>query len=369
MRFAAMVLAGALAAYNVSAQAPTGSPVSPTGKEQKALDGLKGKIKGKIVWSTSRVSGKHDIWTMNADGTDQKALTRSDCVDWFSRFSPDGSKVVFSRSKAGWVNEMDAEMFDKWDVWVINTDGTNEQKVADNAAWGSWRPDGETIVFARGPKVFTKNLSSGQETEIFDAEVSLKKGAYSQQPQMSPNGKFLAITVRGTRRETGIWNLEKKVWNSTGTGCQITWFPDNKAVLRMNEGHGNGGTEVLKIPVDDNGIPTVKITGLAVPKELYFMDIPGRRSHEYFPKLSQDGQWMVWCATQYGHEHDIYDYEVFVWNVNTDKNKDMVRLTFHDGNDRWPDIFIGEPAAAGSSAPAPAEAAPAPADGATPAAK
>jgi hypothetical protein len=69
------------------------------------------------------------------------------------------------------------------------------------------------------------------------------------------------------------------------------------------------------------------------------MDIPGRRSHEYFPKIDNSGKWMIWCATQYGHEHDIVDYEVFIWDVNTDKNKDPVRLTFHTGNDRWPDLF------------------------------
>jgi hypothetical protein len=339
MRFKTTLLAGVMIVGNAMAQAPTGSPVQPTGAESKALDAFKGKLKGKIVWSTSRASGLHDIWIMNADGTEQKALTKSNSVDWFPRFSPDGSKVVFVRSKIGWAKEEDAEMNDKWDLWTINSDGTDEKLVASDACWGSWRPDGETILFARGSKVFTKNLTSGTETEILDAETAIKKGCYAQQPQMSPNGKLLGITIRGTDRQTGIYNLEQKKWYTTGGGCQITFFPDNKFVLRMNEGHGNGGTEVLKIAIDDNGKPSVNITGLAVPKKLRFIDLPGRRSHEYFPRISSDAQWLVWCATQYGHEHDMYDYEVFIWNVNT-KAKDAVRLTFHDGNDRWPDIFL-----------------------------
>jgi len=32
---------------------------------------------------------------------------------------------------------------------------------------------------------------------------------------------------------------------------------------------------------------------------------------------------MVWCATQIGHEHDIADYEVYIWNVTTDQKKDF----------------------------------------------
>jgi hypothetical protein len=116
----------------------------------------------------------------------------------------------------------------------------------------------------------------------------------------------------------------------------------------MNEGQGNGGTEVLKIDISAEGKPLQRVSGLSIPKEIRFMDLPGRRSHEYFPKIDPTGQWMVWCATQYGHEHDLYDYEVYVWKIGSDV-KNAVRLTFHSGNDRWPDIFI--PSSTPSSPP------------------
>jgi len=342
MRLMSMLAAGAVvlsAAIANAQEAPTGSPAERDGKEKKNFEEFKGKLKGKIVWSSSRSNSKHDLWIMNADGSDQKQLTKGDYVDWFPRFSPDGQKIVFTRSKAGWVNEMDAEIYDKWDIWIVNVDGSDEKLAASDAAWGSYRPTGDSIVFARGPKVFVKCLADGNETEIWDAEQGIRKGAYAQQPQMSPDGKFLAATIRGTSRQTGIWNIEKKQWNTTGGGCQITFYPDSREVIRMNEGHGNGGTEVLHIKIDNDGKPLVKIAGLAVPKQLKLMDLPGRRSHEYFPKLDKSGQWMVWCATQYGHEHDIADYEVYIWKVGADP-KTAVRLTAHTGNDRWPDIYL-----------------------------
>ena len=336
---AVLGLVGMIAAQ----EAPRGSVEQPGKKEAKKLAALKGQVKGMIAWASSRSNSKHDIWIMHADGSGKRQLTRGDNVDWYARFSPDGNRVLFTRSKSGWVPEGDAEVFDKWDLWTVNIDGSDERKVAENGCWGTWRPTGDSIVFARGPKVFVKDLGSGGEKEIFDAGVSLKKGAYSQQPQLSPDGTKLAVTVRGSRRETGIWNLTGGTWYSTGAGCQADWFPNGKRIMRMNEGQGNGGTEILAINLDENGKPTDKISGLAIPKNIRFMDIRGRRSHEYFPKLDQTGHWLVWCATQYGHEHDIADYEVYLWDITTDKKSGPVRLTFHSGNDRWPDIFTGAP--------------------------
>jgi Tol biopolymer transport system component len=318
-------------------EAPVGSAAQPDGKEKKSLESLRGKVQGSIVWSSSRSNSKHDLWVMNADGTGERQLTKGDSVDWFSRFSPDGATVLFVRSKGGWEPEGDADIYDKWDLWTIPVSGGEDKKVAENACWGTWRPSGDSIVFARGAKVFIKCLADGTERELFDAEKSIKKGAIAQQPSLSPDGRFLAVTLRGTRRDAGIWNFAKNEWISYGGGCEITWFPDVKRVLRVNEGMGNGSTEVLAFNIDADGKPIDKI-GLS--DKTRFMDLPGRRSHEYFPKLDPTGKWLVWGATQTGHEHDIYDYEIYLWNITTDKKKDFVRLTFHTGNDRWPDIFL-----------------------------
>jgi hypothetical protein len=323
-------------------EAPVGSPVTPSKDEQKALDALKGAIKGKIVWSTSRAHSKNDIWIMNADGSDQKALTNSpDNVDWFPKISPDGAKVLFVRSKSGFVPENDAEMYTKWKVMTINIDGTDEKMVADTAVWATWRPTSDSVVFARGPKVIVKSLATSEEKEIFDADKSLKKGTNSQQPEMSPNGKFIGITLRGTKRDAIIWNREKNEGYSLSGGCEVTWFPDNKKVIRMNEGQGNGSTEVLIFDIDENGKPVAVPSGVSIDKKFRFMDLPGRRSHEYFPAISPDGQWLIWCATQYGHEHDMANYQVYLWKIGTEA-KTATRITFHSGNDRWPDIFIAK---------------------------
>jgi Tol biopolymer transport system component len=311
---------------------PKGSEDAPEEGEAAAMRAIGKKAPGIIVWSSSRL-GNHDLFTMKTDGSDVTAITKGDEVDWFPRFSPDGSKVLFSRSKKGWVSERDANDSEKWNVYQVNTDGSEVEKLVENASWASWI-DQEEIIYVRGTKILRKKLGDDKEVEIMDSEgVDALDGALLQQPELSPDGKYIAITLRGGMRETGIWDIEKKTWNKTGLGCQISWTPDGKDVYWVNP-TGNGGSEVFRMPLKAG-----KAEKESSDDELEFMDLPGRRSHEYFPKLSVDGQWMVWGITQRGHDHDTADYEIYLWEVGTPREK-AVRLTYHSGNDRWPDLFL-----------------------------
>jgi len=328
--------------------APKGASTKPSDAEQAAMTNLGKELKALIVWSTSRVSGNHDLFIMNADGTGERALTKNDNVDWYPRFSPDGKQVLFCRSKSGWASEGKTDHNEMWDTFVINTDGTGEKKLVSDALWGTWI-DGGKILYSRNDKIYTMDLTSGEEKVLCDSKDGLP-GAVLQQPELSPDGKYLAMTLRGRRRETGILNLEKKEWTKTGEGCEVNWFPSADRIFWVNPS-GNGGSEIFAAAVKDGKLadPGIKYD------KLKWVDLPGKQSHEYFCKLSQDGKWLVWCATIFGHEHDIYDYDVFCWKVGAPIEQ-AVRLTFHTGNDRWPDIFVmQEPAKADESSKKEAE--------------
>jgi hypothetical protein len=313
-------------------QPPKGSEDAPEAAELAAMKALGAKAHGIIVWSSSRM-GNHDLFTMQTDGSNVKQITHGDTVDWFPRFSPDGSKILFCRSKKGWVSERDANNSDKWDIYTINPDGTEPVKVVENGSWASWLGPDE-IIFVRGTSIMQKQLAAGTETAVMNSEgVSDLDGALLQQPEMSHDGGYIAITLRGSKRETGIWNIAQKKWTTTGLGCQINWTPDGSAVYWVNP-TGSGGSQIFHMPVA-GGKPSKEYD----EDELHFMDFPGRRSHEYFPELSSDGKWMVWGITQRGHDHDIADYEIYLWQVGTPQES-AVRLTHHSANDRWPDIFI-----------------------------
>jgi Tol biopolymer transport system component len=338
------------ACATLSGSAPTGSEEKPTDDDEAAMKRVGGKAGGLIVWSSSR-NGNHKLFTMKTDGSDVKVITKGDNVDWFPRFSPDGERILFCRSKKGWVSEKDANISEKWDLWTVKPDGSDPKLVVEDATWGSWVGQ-DTIVFVRNGMIVKTKLGTEKAKVLLDGnkEKSLD-GAELQQPEMSPDGKYIAITLRGSRRETGIWSLKDKSWTKTGLGCQINWTPDGKDIYWMNP-TGNGGSEVYHEPITD-GQPPEKAPS---DDEIHFMDMPGRRSHEYFPQLSRDGKWMVWGITQRGHDHDIADYEIYIWEVGTSPETGAARLTFHSSNDRWPDIFIPSAAVAAAPAEAPAAA-------------
>ena len=68
------------------------------------------------------------------------------------------------------------------------------------------------------------------------------------------------------------------------------------------------------------------------------LDAPEPWSHEYFPRFAEGGRWLVYGASTGGHEQDSEDYEIFLWD-SANTNTPPARLTFHTGNDCWPDIW------------------------------
>jgi Tol biopolymer transport system component len=323
---------GVTACSSLTGAPPKGSEDAIESDQAAAMVAIGKKAPGIIVWSSSR-NGNHDLFTMKTDGSDTKSITSGDQVDWFPRFSPDGAKILFTRSKQGWVSERDANDSEKWDTYLVNPDGSDVTKVVENSSWASW-VNAEEIVFVRGTKIFKKKLPDGKEVQLMSSEgVDALDGALLQQPGLSADGKFITITLRGSQRETGIWDVQEKRWHKTALGCQVSFTPDSSRIYWVNP-TGNGGSEVFMMPIT-NGAPSKELSD----DQLKFMDLPGRRSHEYFPRLSRDGKWMVWGATQRGHDHDIADYEIYLWEVGTPADS-AVRLTFHSGNDRWPDIHL-----------------------------
>jgi Tol biopolymer transport system component len=324
-----LTCAAAGCAASLSGAPPAGDEERPSDAEAAAMKAVGARVKGTIVWSSSRL-GNHDLFVMNTDGSNVHPLTSGDTVDWFPRFSPDGARILFCRSKQGWVSEQNANVPDKWDIWTIRPDGAELEKLIDSASWGTW-VDRDNILYVRGTVIRRRQLSTGADSEIVDStKVPALDGALLQQPQISRDGKLIAITLRGSKRETGIWDIEHKTWTRTGDGCQINWAPQDGWIYWVHP-TGNGGSRVVHGALGGSNLDDID--------KLVMIDLPGRRSHEYFPQLSADGRFLVWAATQRGHDHDIYDYEIYLWDTSTPPEQ-AARLTFHSANDRWPDIFV-----------------------------
>ena len=300
-----------------------------TQAERGAVDTLARQVGGLVVWSSNR-TGNHELYLLDLRTRAVRRLTNTPQVEFFSRFSPDGRRILFTRSQRDYVTPRDPTA---WDVYVINVDGTGERLLARNGYSPQWAPGGDAIIFLRGAQVIRLDLSgggggsAGRESVLLDGPTTEGIAGGMETPELSPDGARLAVTVR-SRQYGGVAVVDLATRAVTrlspGQACQITWVPGSDALLWM-EAEGNGGTQV--------------VTGGPGRPRGVFMDLPGAYSHEYFPRVSNDGRWLVWGAAASGHEHDRADYEIFVWQIGRPVSE-AVRLTHHPGNDQWPDIYV-----------------------------
>jgi Tol biopolymer transport system component len=297
-----------------------------TDPERQAVEMLAGRLDARIVWSSNR-GGNHDLYLLDLRTRTVRALTRHPHVDFFARFSPDGRQVVFNRSQRPYVSFRDAS---GWDVYVTGTDGTGERLLARHGYWPQWTPDGTAVTFARGPQVIRLDLATGRETVLLDAATTEGIRGGIETPELAPDGGRLALTGRSpTFAGVAVIDLATGAMTRIQDRgvCQLTWTPAGG--LLWVESEGRGGTRIVGLA-----------PGAAPGAARVLMDLPGRHSHEYFPRVSNDGRWLVWGAAAEGHEHDRADYELFVWELGRPV-AEAIRLTHHPGNDQWPDIFVG----------------------------
>jgi Tol biopolymer transport system component len=79
---------------------------------------------------------------MDPDGTNQTVLTNSPEDNFAPTWSPDGSKIAFSRVLGEGARRQ---------IYVMDADGRNETPVTDDSSFASepaWSPDGTKIAFS-----------------------------------------------------------------------------------------------------------------------------------------------------------------------------------------------------------------------------
>jgi len=322
----ALLIAVALSVYQLNRIRSVRSQVGPPAGEAIAIaPGASGSLpeglQGWVVWSSNRY-GNHDILRMRLGDRHISRLTKHPHTETFPRISPNGSQIVFMRSRVPWVSLRDLI---HWDTYLLEVKSGRERLLAEFAGAPTWSGDGKSVFFQRrGVEFVEHDLSSGEERVRFRSGTGgLPEGVQLYEPSLSADLEQLAVTWRGSRRMTAIVDAAGSV-RATGGGCQLTWAPDDRFVYWIDDG-GAMQNQVYRRPA----------TGQSAEP---WLDLPVPYSHEYFPRLSRDGRYLVLGASAGGHEHDVADYEIFVWPVGSPASQ-AVRLTFHSGNDNWPDIF------------------------------
>ena len=201
------------------------------------------------------------LYTVNVDGSDLTALQDNQGCTYNPRWSPNGSRIVFS--SAGFSTS----------IWTSNPDGTDPIEVANVGGLPSWSPDGSQIVFAGSPP---NNLTSSQIYSVpatggTPHQLTHLTGEYVQSPLWSPNGASI-VFQETTGTPTSL--LTTVLMNADGTDQHVlfaggpgndvySWAPDSAHFLTTAAGAANGNIAIENL----QGVTTQILAGTGASGE------------------------------------------------------------------------------------------------------
>lgn len=224
---------------------PPANPLPPLRAED-----LRGEI-----WFDSNRDGSWDIFVMNADGSNAVNVTKTPDKDEFSPApSPDGKRVAFIVSALGTGG---GNVWNRWksggrQVWVMDRDGQNARKLADDAVRPDWWPDGKAVVYGGpGPRkkggFCVHNIETGEVIEPL-AKVESWLNVDGAGGAFCPAARGV-VAGGGTWRGGGLVavrfedNYEFKDFTALTTtyhGCAPQWFSKDLILFAHHDPKFNG---------------------------------------------------------------------------------------------------------------------------------
>jgi Tol biopolymer transport system component len=266
------------------------------GSDQKTI----GKPYTPFVWSpdNSRLAFASlddlGIVLVNVDGSNMTRITIAPSDGWFEfgfdaypSWSPDGSKIIFSRFVGCNIELVGCR---ESQVWVVNADGSKPTKLTDDVVASAfdpiWSPDGTRIIFESGGDYFVMSSDGVGVTNITNTKLETEYGASWQPLLVASCAESISPTEQTFEATGGAGSIDVTAasecsWNAS---TNVAWIS-----IASSSGAANGvvGYSVAANPstssrtaalivagrlftITQSGVP-VRITGASLAGKKLFL--------------------------------------------------------------------------------------------------
>lgn len=187
--------------------------------------------RGRVVFSSNRIAQNFDIFSIGGDGAGALRLTTDARNDLAPVVSRDGSRIAWEREIAG------AAGIESVEIWIMNADGSEPRAVVRNGSENrspSWGADDRTLYyasFASGNwEIVRTDLATGAATNLTNHPLA------DQHPRVSPDGRRVVFhTNRDVQFEIYAMNADggapANLSNNAEDDRYPSWSPDGSRIV------------------------------------------------------------------------------------------------------------------------------------------